>query len=147
MSGGGLTPKEEKFCRLFVEQGGNDAARAYREAVSPKVSTKSSHEIASRYVKRPKIAARIEELREIIKEQIDDDFKVTVEGLTTKLTNLEERARKASDLRTELEVLTRLGKLHGHFVDKKDITIGMRPDEARDIVAGLLGKFAGKLGK
>jgi len=59
-----LTIKEENFCQLIVSSTCGSASAAYGVAYEPKKATKKTiNEMAARIMKKPKIAARIEELR------------------------------------------------------------------------------------
>ena len=61
-SGRGLTPKQEKFCQLYIELG--NASEAYRKSYSAeKMSAKTINEEANALLSHPKITPRIKELR------------------------------------------------------------------------------------
>lgn len=60
--GRGLTPKQEKFCQLYIELG--NASEAYRQAYNcSKMTEKTVNEEAIRLLNNPKITPRIEELK------------------------------------------------------------------------------------
>lgn len=62
-SGRGLTPKQEKFCQLYIELG--NASEAYRQSYNcSKMTSKTVNEEAARLLKTPKITAMVEELQQ-----------------------------------------------------------------------------------
>lgn len=57
-----LTPKQEKFCQLYIELG--NASEAYRQSYDcSKMASKTVNEVAARMLTNCKIAARVEELQ------------------------------------------------------------------------------------
>lgn len=62
-SGRGLTPKQEKFCQLYIELG--NASEAYRQAYNAKnMTTGAINTNAKKLLKDTPIALRIEELQQ-----------------------------------------------------------------------------------
>lgn len=62
-----LTPKQEKFAQLYVELG--IASEAYRVAYDSRAKVESVNVEASRMLKDPRIALRVQELREALEEK------------------------------------------------------------------------------
>lgn len=84
-----LTPKQEAFCLAYIETG--NASEAYRQAYDTKrMKPESINRKAKDLVDKVKIAARLEELREPIRER----HKITVDTL---LEELEEARKLALD--------------------------------------------------
>ena len=98
-SGRGLTPKQEKFCQLYIELG--NASEAYRQAYDVGDMTNGSISVnASKLLNNnTKIALRVEELRQAHQQR----------------HNLTVGANKALEL---------LGKHLGMFKDRVDVTSG-----------------------
>ena len=82
----GLTPKQEKFCQVYVET--SNASEAYRQSynVSPSAKEQTIWRSAHEVLENPKVAARLEELRAESQKRHD----VTVDSLIKEL----EEARK-----------------------------------------------------
>lgn len=137
----GLTQKQEMFCLKFIELG--TAADAYISAYGKPegFNRKSAGETGSRILHDPKIAARITEIR----QQVASEQGVGIKAIADQLDEDRKFARANGAAAAAVSATVAKGKLYGHFVEKKDITIGMRPDEARQVVAALLDRFADKL--
>lgn len=85
-----LTPKQEKFCQVYLETG--NASEAYRQAynVSAKAKASTINRSAHEVLEHPKVSARIEELRlETLRRH-----EVTVDTL---ISELEEARRVGKD--------------------------------------------------
>lgn len=110
-----LTIKQEKFCQLYVENGGN-ASEAYRGAYN--AENMKEHTInckASVMLKQAELAARICQLRAKHAER----HNITVDFLTVEYLEIFNMAKKSRKLAEAKGVLDSLGKLHGLMVDKK----------------------------
>ncbi len=85
-----LTIKQEEFCQHFATWG--NGGKAYRHAydVAPETKQTSVYVQASELLKKPEIAARVEELREEFKLAT----KVTVESLAAEFDEAREHALK-----------------------------------------------------
>lgn len=79
-----LTPKQEKFCQLYVETG--NASDAYRETYTTKGKPETVNRMAKEMLDNPKISARVAVLR----ERLIKKHNVTVDSLIEEL----EQARK-----------------------------------------------------
>jgi len=134
-----ITPKQEEFCLKFIELG--SAADAYIVAYKKPATynRKSAAQTGSHMLKGARVAARIAELR----AQHAEDQGVTVKSIADQLDEDRKFARENGVPAAAVSATIAKGKLYGHFVDKKDITIGMRPDEARQIIAALGAKLLG----
>jgi len=65
--GGNLTPKQEKFCHVYMETG--NASEAYRKSYNcEKMKPESVNRLAKAQLDHIKIASRIQELKEELKE-------------------------------------------------------------------------------
>lgn len=85
----GLTPKQEKFCQLYIELG--NASEAYRQAYdSSRMKTETINTKAKELLKHGPITVRISELQDGHKERHD----ITVDDL---IAELEEARQLAKD--------------------------------------------------
>lgn len=144
-SGRGLTPKQEKFCQLYIELG--NASEAYRQAYNAKnMTTGAINTNAKKLLKDTPIALRIEELQQEHRQRhnltIDNiiadlqEYRDICMGrkpltITTVVKNAQEGT--AQSVNTECFVfeptgankaLELLGKHLGMFKDRVDVTSG-----------------------
>nr|DAP15929.1 MAG TPA: Terminase small subunit [Caudoviricetes sp.] len=145
-SGRGLTPKQEKFCQLYIELG--NASEAYRQAYDVGDMTNGSISVnASKLLNNnTKIALRVEELRQAHQQRhnltVDNiiadlqEYRDICMGrkpltITTVVKNAQEGT--AQSVNTECFVfeptgankaLELLGKHLGMFKDRVDVTSG-----------------------
>ncbi len=111
------TKKEEKFCQKLIELG--HQGKAYREAfdVGENTKDKTCQEAASRLMKKGKVIARMNELRELNVKS----FLVTKE----KLTNMYGVAYHLGIINgnpgAAVQATTGLGKLHGLIVERSEV--------------------------
>lgn len=144
-SGRGLTPKQEKFCQLYIELG--NASEAYRQAYNAKnMTTGAINTNAKKLLKDTPIALRIEELQQAHQQRhnltIDNiiadlqEYRDICMGrkpltITTVVKNTQEGT--AQSVNTECFVfeptgankaLELLGKHLGMFKDRVDVTSG-----------------------
>ena len=144
-SGRGLTPKQEKFCQLYIELG--NASEAYRQAYNAKnMTTGAINTNAKKLLKDTPIALRIEELQQAHQQRhnltIDNiiadlqEYRDICMGrkpltITTVVKNAQEGT--AQSVNTECFVfeptgankaLELLGKHLGMFKDRVDVTSG-----------------------
>lgn len=61
-----LTPKQEKFCQVYVESG--NASEAYRVAYKSKAKPESVHVRASELMSDSKVSVRVAEIRKQLEE-------------------------------------------------------------------------------
>ena len=144
-SGRGLTPKQEKFCQLYIELG--NASEAYRQAYNAKnMTTGAINTNAKKLLKDTPIALRIEELQQAHQQRhnltVDNiiadlqEYRDICMGrkpltITTVVKNAQEGT--AQSINTECFVfeptgankaLELLGKHLGMFKDRVDVTSG-----------------------
>lgn len=111
-----LTPKQEKFCMLYIELG--NASAAYRQSYDaedmrePTVN-RSAHEL----LENPKIAARLEQLRNEHKQA----HKITVADLLYELEEARQAALKAETPQSSAAVAATMGKAKILGMDKQII--------------------------
>ena len=144
-SGRGLTPKQEKFCQLYIELG--NASEAYRQAYNAKnMTTGAINTNAKKLLRDTPIALRIEELQQAHQQRhnltVDNiiadlqEYRDICMGrkpltITTVVKNAQEGT--AQSVNTECFVfeptgankaLELLGKHLGMFKDRVDVTSG-----------------------
>ena len=144
-SGRGLTPKQEKFCQLYIELG--NASEAYRQAYNAKnMTTGAINTNAKKLLKDTPIALRIEELQQAHQQRhnltVDNiiadlqEYRDICMGrkpltITTVVKNAQEGT--VQSVNTECFVfeptgankaLELLGKHLGMFKDRVDVTSG-----------------------
>ena len=144
-SGRGLTPKQEKFCQLYIELG--NASEAYRQAYDcSKMQTSTINTKAKELLKNGPITVRIEELQQEHRQRhnltVDNiiadlqEYRDICMGrkpltITTVVKNAQEGT--AQSVNTECFVfeptgankaLELLGKHLGMFKDRVDVTSG-----------------------
>jgi phage terminase small subunit len=108
-----LTPKQEKFCQLYVEIG--NASEAYRQAYNSKSKPEAVNVRASEMLSDRKISVRVNELRAGHAKR----HAVTVDSL---LAELEEARRLALDERSPAPaVAATMGKARITGLDKQVI--------------------------
>ena len=61
-----LTPKQERFCSLYVELG--NASEAYRNSYDTKGTANSINRMAKEMLDNPKISSRVQQIRESIEK-------------------------------------------------------------------------------
>ena len=144
-SGRGLTPKQEKFCQLYIELG--NASEAYRQSYDcSKMQTSTINTKAKELLKNGPITVRIEELQQEHRQRhnltVDNiiadlqEYRDICMGrkpltITTVVKNAQEGT--AQSVNTECfvfeptganKVLELLGKHLGMFKDRVDVTSG-----------------------
>ncbi|GAA7509534.1 terminase small subunit [Helicobacter pylori] len=144
-SGRGLTPKQEKFCQLYIELG--NASEAYRQSYDcSKMQTSTINTKAKELLKNGPITVRIEELQQEHRQRhnltVDNiiadlqEYRDICMGrkpltITTVVKNAQEGT--AQSVNTECFVfeptgankaLELLGKHLGMFKDRVDVTSG-----------------------
>lgn len=111
-----LTPKQEKFCQKYIELG--NASEAYRQSYD---AEKSKPETINRKAKElldnGKIAARVKELQNELKEKHD----ITLDFITNGLKKAIDMAELKQDVTNLRGGHMDLAKLHGLIIDKKEL--------------------------
>lgn len=106
-----LTPKQEKFCQVYVETG--NASEAYREAYNSK--SKAAAVDAKKLLDTPKISLRVGQLR----ERLVKKHNVTVDSLIIELE--EARAMAFETAQVSAAVSATMGKAKLCGLDKQVI--------------------------
>lgn len=115
-----LTPKQEKFCLVYVETG--SASEAYRQAYDVKPDTKPANinRQAKAIIDNPKIASRIKELQ----KPAQDAAMVTLEQHVKKLQELRDAAQSNEKYDAAIKAEVSIGKACGLYTEKVDVTSG-----------------------
>lgn len=112
-----MTPKQEKFCRLFVELG--NASEAYRQSYDAKRMKPESIAVqAAKMLASPKIALRVDELKAHHAERHD----MTVDDIAKMLKEDRTFARQCQTPAAAVSATMGLAKLYGHLRDKVEHT-------------------------
>lgn len=111
-----LTPKQENFCRSYIETG--NASEAYRQSYSagdmkPETVNRSAKELLD----NPKIAARVAELLEGHKQR----HNVTMDSITTELDEAKALALRVESPSAAVAAIMGKAKLHGLLVEKTEL--------------------------
>jgi len=120
-----LTPKQAAFAAAYVELG--NAAAAYRRVyrVRPDTQPRTVWDSASKLLRHPRIAQRIEELRAKTAERQE----ITVESLSERLQRAYDLAMTSGRPNAAVAAAMALAKLHGLLKDRSEV-------EARNYVVG-----------
>lgn len=136
-----MTPKQEKFCQLYVELG--NASEAYRRSYNfGGMSNASVNRKAKELLDNGKIAARLDQIRATHAER----HAVTVDDIAQMLREDREFAREHAKPSACVAATMGLAKLYGHLTDKTELTgrggADLIPvcseDEARNMLADRL---------
>lgn len=107
-----LTPKQEDFCRAYMETG--NASEAYRKTYkTDAMKPESVNRLAFALLQNIKITSRLEELREIAAKR----HEVTVDSLLAELDEARELARELAKPEAMVSATMGKAKICGH--DKK----------------------------
>lgn len=136
-----MTPKQERFCQLYIELG--NASEAYRHSYDAEgMSPASVNRKAKELLDNGKIAARLGQLRASHAER----HAVTVDDIARMLLEDREFARAHAKPSACVAATMGLAKLYGHLTDKTEITgkggadliPPLTEDEARNMLADRL---------
>ena len=112
-----MTPKQEKFCQLYIELG--NASQAYRQAYSAsKMSANAVAVEACKMLDTPKISQRVAEL----KAQHAERHGMTVDDIARLLHEDRTFARGCGTPAAAVTATMGLAKLYGHLRDKVEHT-------------------------
>lgn len=110
-----LTAKQEAFCLAYIET--NNASEAYRQTYnSSKMKPESVNESASRLLADVKITARLEQLREPVRERAQ----ITLESHLERLNHLSLMAEDVGQYSAAIKAEESRGKVAGLYVEKID---------------------------
>jgi phage terminase small subunit len=138
-----MTPKQEKFCQLYVELG--NASEAYRRSYdAASMSTASVNRKAKELLDNGKIAARLDQLRTTHAKR----HAVTVDDIAQMLREDREFARQHAKPSACVAATMGLAKLYGHLTDKTeiagkngaDLIPTLTEDEKRNMLADRLAE-------
>jgi len=119
-----LTPKQEKFARLYIEL--SNASEAYRRSYDAKnMKSESIHVNACKLLADAKVAQRVKELQEMhVKRHM-----VTVDSLTKELEEARELALRIENPAPAVSATLGKAKLHGLLTDKieAEVTAKFKP--------------------
>ena len=123
-----LTPKQDKFARVYVETG--NASEAYRQAYDVGENTKPEGIWVKgcEILKKGNVAVRVQELQAAAQERT----MVTVESLSKEMDENRKRANELDQTSTMQSATMGKAKLHGFLVDKVqgDVSITIGRDDA-----------------
>ena len=110
-----MTPKQEKFARLYIELG--NASEAYRQSYNAaRMKPATVNRAAKQLIDNPKIAARLEELR----TEHQRRHEVTVDSLTMDLEEDRQLAREMGQAAAAVGATLGKAKLHGLLKGKQE---------------------------
>ena len=108
-----LTPKQDKFCKVFIETG--NASEAYRQAYDcENMKEATINRCAVELLENPKITARLDEIRGIHAER----HNITVDKLTEMYMTSYHLALETKNPGAAATAVSGLGKLHGLLTDR-----------------------------
>lgn len=108
-----MTPKQEKFCQLYVELG--NASEAYRQAYrAERMKMASVNVNASKLLADAKISLRVDEL----KAEHAQRHEMTVDDIARMLHEDRKFARDCGTPAAAVSATMGLAKLYGHLRDK-----------------------------
>lgn len=113
-----MTPKQEKFCQLYIELG--NASEAYRQAYDTKNMQPATINVkACQLLGQDKIAVRVRELRNAAAER----HEMTVDVIAKMLIEDREFARECETPAAAVSASMGLAKLYGYLRDRVDVTV------------------------
>ena len=132
-----LTPKQEGFCRSYIETG--NASEAYRRSYDAQgMKPESINRKAKELMDNVKIAARVAELQQSLVKR----HEVTVDSLMLELEEARTAAMGATNPQSAAAVAATMGKakLAGLLIDKVEAKVNnlseVRDDELAAIATG-----------
>ena len=134
-----LTPKQIKFCLLFVEHGDEMSARecAIQAGYAESVATKTASELR----KKPHVAEYIRELR----NKEDKKYEVNLHRHLKRLDQLSKGAEEKGNWNAAVQAEKSRGQVAGLYIDRKEIMHGSIDQLNREEVDKLLTDMDKKL--
>ena len=134
-----LTPKQIKFCVLFVAQGDEMTATAcaIEAGYAESVATKTASELR----KKPHVAEYIRELR----NQDEKRYEITLQRHLKRLDQLSKGAEEKGNWNAAVQAEKSRGQVGGLYIDRKEIMHGSIDQLSRDEVDKLLTDMDKKL--
>lgn len=117
-----LTPKQEKFCLVYIETG--NASEAYRQSYNTaKMKPETVNRTAKQLLDNRKIAARLDELR----EEHAKRHEITVDTLVAELEEARKLAFETDKAAAAVSATMGKAKLLGLVVEKQETNIVQPP--------------------
>ena len=117
-----LTPKQERFCQVYIETG--NASEAYRQSYNTaKMKPETVNRTAKQLLDNRKIAARLDELR----EEHAKRHEITVDTLVAELEEARKLAFETDKAAAAVSATMGKAKLLGLVVDKQETAITQAP--------------------
>ena len=117
-----LTPKQEKFCQVYIETG--NASEAYRQAYNTeKMKPESVNSKGYQLLQHVQITARLDELRAEHKKR----HEITVDTLVAELEEARKLAFETDKAAAAVSATMGKAKLLGLVVDKQETAITQAP--------------------
>lgn len=135
-----LTPKQEKFCLVYIETG--NASEAYRQAYSTgRMKEETVWRNAKALVDNNKVATRLEELRAPVIEKAQ----ITLESHLDELKVLRDLAKADLKWTPAIQAETNRGKAAGLYTEKiaVDLQRGLEEYTNEELTALIAGHSAG----
>ena len=134
-----LTPKQIKFCILFVDQG--DELSAKECAIQAGYAEDSATQEASNLRKKPHVAEYIRELR----NQDEKRYEINLQRHLKRLDQLSKGAEEKGNWNAAVQAEKSRGQVGGLYIDRKEIMHGSIDQLSRDEVDKLLTDMDKKL--
>lgn len=117
-----LTPKQEKFCQVYIETG--NASEAYRQAYNTeKMKPESVNSKGYQLLQQVQITARLDELRAEHKKR----HEITVDTLVAELEEARKLAFETDKAAAAVSATMGKAKLLGLVVEKQETAITQAP--------------------
>ena len=117
-----LTPKQEKFCQVYIETG--NASEAYRQAYNTeKMKPESVNSKGYQLLKQVQITARLDELRAEHKKR----HEITVDTLVAELEEARKLAFETDKASAAVQATMGKAKLLGLVVEKQETNVVQPP--------------------
>ena len=117
-----LTPKQEKFCQVYIETG--NASEAYRQAYNTeKMKPESVNSKGYQLLQQVQITARLDELRAEHKKR----HEITVDTLVAELEEARKLAFETDKAAAAVQATMGKAKLLGLVVEKQETAITQAP--------------------
>ena len=117
-----LTPKQERFCQVYIETG--NASEAYRQSYkTAKMKPETVNRTAKQLLDNRKIAARLDELR----EEHAKRHEITVDTLVAELEEARKLAFETDKAAAAVQATMGKAKLLGLVVEKQETNIVQPP--------------------
>ena len=128
-----MTPKQEKFCQVYVETG--NASEAYRQAYDAEnMKSQTINQRAHDLMTNGKIKVRIETLMSDARERHD----ITMDSITGQLMQDRGYAIQFGQAGAAVSASVAMAKLHGLIVDKREDVTNRRTVKEIDAAIDLL---------